>query len=133
MRHNGKVGEIRLPQSRLPPPVPWRRSKIERMEVQMTKTKTLLATAILGAGLSAILLPGLASADTAGRADDRAYCSALLQKYEAYLDMDSKRGRQPQSLESREAAARCRSGDPAGIAGLEKALNNARIPLPSRG
>ena len=95
----------------------------------MTKTKTMLTTAMLGAGFAALLAPGLASADT-GQA---AYCSALVKKYEAYLDMGSKRGRQPQSLESREAAARCQAGDPAGIAGLEKALNNAKIPLPTRG
>ena len=95
----------------------------------MMKTTFLVTTAILGAGVMAAALPVPASADT-GQA---AYCAALVKKYEAYLDMGSKRGRQPQSLESREAAARCQAGDPAGIAGLEKALNNARIPLPTRG
>jgi hypothetical protein len=99
----------------------------------MTTIKTTLSTALLGAllgaGLAAVLPPAVASAETA----DAAYCSALVKKYESYLDMGSKRGRQPQSLESREAVARCQAGDPAGIAGLEKALNNAKIPLPARG
>ncbi|MCA0300814.1 MAG: hypothetical protein LCH95_00270 [Proteobacteria bacterium] len=95
----------------------------------MTMIKTTLSSALLAAGVAAILAPAMASADTG----DAAYCTALVKKYETYLDMGSKRGRQPQSLESREAAARCKAGDTAGIAGLEKALNNAKIPLPSRG
>jgi hypothetical protein len=98
-------------------------------EVRMTTIKTTLSTALLGAALAAVLLTALASADTG----EAAYCTALVKKYETYLDMGSKRGRQPQSLESREAAARCQAGDAAGIAGLEKALNNAKIPLPARG
>ena len=97
----------------------------------MTTIKTTLSTALLGAGLAAVLLPALAAAQSPSA--DAAYCTALAKKYENYLDMGSKRGRQPQSLESREALSRCQAGDPSGIAGLEKALNNAKIPLPARG
>jgi hypothetical protein len=67
-----------------------------------------------------------------GQSSDAHYCQALVDKYEQYLDMSSKRGRQPQSLASRVALAKCMSGDASGIPDLEKALQNARFDLPSR-
>ena len=103
----------------------------------MTTIKTTLSTTLAGAVAAALLLPVLASAQPSGQSSgqtaDAAYCTALVKTYQTYLDTESKRGRLPQSLESREGVARCQSGDPAGIAALEKALNNARIPLPARG
>ena len=88
----------------------------------MTKTwKGLLVVA-------AISLPGAASAQSS----DADYCRSLVAKYEQYLDMSSKRGRQPQSLEARAAVAQCKVGDVAGIPGIEKALQDARFSLPSR-
>ena len=87
----------------------------------MTSLKGLLAIVIVS-------LPATAFAQST----DTAYCHALVVKYEQYLDMGSKRGRQPQSLEAREAAAKCQAGDAAGIPGLEKALTDAKYPLPSR-
>ena len=87
----------------------------------MTSLKGLLAVVVVS-------LPAVAFAQST----DAAYCGALVTKYEQYLDMSSKRGRQPQSLESRAAVAQCKSGDPAGIPGIEKALLNAKVALPSR-
>lgn len=78
--------------------------------------------------VAAISLPGIASAQSS----DAAYCKALVDKYEHYLDMGSKRGRQPQTLEARISVAQCQTGDVRGIPGLEKALVDARISLPSR-
>ncbi|MBI2740564.1 MAG: hypothetical protein HYX38_28960 [Rhodospirillales bacterium] len=78
--------------------------------------------------VAAISLPALAQAQSS----DAAYCKALVDKYEHYLDMGSKRGRQPQSLESRMSIAQCQAGDPSGIPGLEKALADAKLGLPSR-
>jgi hypothetical protein len=76
----------------------------------------------------AISMPGVALAQSS----DGDYCRALVAKYEQYLDMSSKRGRQPQSLEAREAVARCKIGDQSGIPGIEKALQDAKFSLPSR-
>jgi hypothetical protein len=45
----------------------------------------------------AVALPGVAFAQSS----DAQYCAALVGKYEQYLDMSSKRGEQPQSLEAR--------------------------------
>lgn len=78
--------------------------------------------------VAAISLPGAASAQSS----DADYCRLLVIKYERYLDMSSKRGRQPQSLEARAAVAQCKAGDAAGIPGIEKALQDAKYSLPSR-
>ncbi|MBI2740565.1 MAG: hypothetical protein HYX38_28965 [Rhodospirillales bacterium] len=61
------------------------------------------------------------------------YCTALVSKYEHYLDMDSKRGRQPQSAEARAGVEKCKAGDTSGIPALEKALQDAKIDLPPKG
>lgn len=87
--------------------------------------KTLLCSAIV----MATLLPIVASAQPA----DSSYCKALAEKYDRYLDMDSKRGQQPQNLDTRAAVEKCKAGDPSGIPVIEKALQNAKIDLPPHG
>ncbi len=67
------------------------------------------------------------------QSSDADYCKALVAKYEQYLDMDSKRGQQPISLDVRSGVERCKAGDPAGIPAIAKALKDARFTLPSRG
>lgn len=86
--------------------------------------KILLGTAIM----VGTLMPIAAIAQSPGAA----YCSALAAKYEKYLDMPSKGGQQPQTLETRVAVEKCKAGDTSGIPGLEKALRDARIDLPPR-
>jgi hypothetical protein len=76
----------------------------------------------------AIALPAAAFAQSS----DAAYCQALAAKYDAYLNNSEHRGAQPQSVDARVGAERCKAGDPAGIQPLEKALNDAKLSLPSR-
>jgi len=90
------------------------------------KTMTLTVGAMLAA---AILLPSMAQAN----AGDVAYCNALVQKYERHLAGGSAKSRPPQGLEAREAVERCKAGDTSGISAIEKALENAKFTLPSRG
>lgn len=90
----------------------------------MIKT-TLRCSAIV----MATLLPIAASAQSA----DASYCGALVEKYDRYLDMSSKRGQQPQNLDTRAAIEKCKAGDPSGIPAIEKALRNAKIDLPPHG
>ena len=80
---------------------------------------------LLSAAMVAITLSPIAPADAN-------YCGALAVKYERYLDMNSKRGQQPQGLDTRVALEKCKAGDTSGIPALEQALRNARIDLPPR-
>ena len=64
----------------------------------------------------------------AAQSSDADYCKALVAKYEQYLDMDSKRGQQPISLDVRTGVERCKAGDPAGIPAIEKALKAPNSP-----
>ncbi len=74
-------------------------------------------------------MPLVASAQSS----DSKYCSDLSDKYERYLDMSSKKGPQPQSLESQAAVGKCKPGEAAAsIPALEKALRNAKLDLPPR-
>ncbi|WP_422009672.1 hypothetical protein [Reyranella sp.] len=82
---------------------------------------------------SAIVVATLMPVAAFAQSPDAAYCSALAAKYDQYLDMPSKGGRQPQSLDTRVAVEKCKAGDTSGIAGVEKALKDARIDLPPRG
>ena len=93
------------------------------MTKTITKTMTLTVGSILAA---AFLLAGNASADTK-------YCDAVVQKYERYLAGGSAKSRPSVGLETRHAAEQCKAGDFSGIAAIEKALQNAKIPLPPRG
>lgn len=77
----------------------------------------------------ALSLPFAASAQSS----DAKYCSDLSDKYEQYLNMSSKRGPQPQSLDAQAAVGRCKPGETAStIPALEKALRNAKFDLPPR-
>ena len=93
------------------------------MTKTITKTITLSVGSIVAA---AFLLAGTASADTK-------YCDAVVQKYERYLAGGSAKSRPTVGVETRIAAEQCKAGDTSGITALEKALENAKIPLPPRG
>jgi hypothetical protein len=93
--------------------------------IMNTSLKNLLAVA---AAAAAVALPGVAFAQSS----DAAYCGALVSKYEHYLDMSSKRGEQPQSLEAKTGIEKCQAGDASGIPAIEKALRDAKYSLPSR-
>jgi hypothetical protein len=79
------------------------------------------------AGLS-IALPLAASAQP----NDVRYCQALLARYDTYIAKPAGDSPRRGGNATEIAAAKCREGDPAGIPGLEKALQNARIELPTR-
>lgn len=96
------------------------------MTKMITKTMTLTVGSVLAA---AFLLAAGASADT----KQAAYCDAVVQKYERYLGGGPAKNRPAGGLETRHAAEQCKAGDTSGIAAIEKALQNAKIPLPPRG
>ena len=77
----------------------------------------------------ALSLPIAASAQSS----DEKYCGALSDKYKQYLDMSSKKGSQPQSLEAQAVVGKCKPGETAAsIPALEKALKDAKFDLPPR-
>ncbi len=82
------------------------------------------------------LVPALALSlpfAAAAQSSDAKYCSDLSDKYEQYLNMSSKRGPQPQSLEAQVAVGKCKPEEAAAsIPMLEKALKNAKFDLPPR-
>ena len=89
----------------------------------MNVSMKLLVTAL------ALSLPVVAFAQSS----DTKYCSDLSDKYTRYLNMGSKKGEQPQSLESKASVGKCGAGDAAAsIPVLEKALKDARLDLPPR-
>jgi hypothetical protein len=90
-------------------------------KIMNTFLKGLMAIAVVS-------LPGAAFAQSS----DAAYCKALVNQYERYLDSGLRLGEQPQSLESKASLVECRAGDPRGIPGLERALRDARLTLPAR-
>lgn len=98
----------------------------------MTKSiNSMGKTMFLGIGgvlAATFATAAIASADTASRS----YCNAVVDKYERYLGNNNGRSHPPQGIDARVAAEKCRAGDTSGIAALEKALENARIPLPPR-
>jgi hypothetical protein len=76
-----------------------------------------------------VSLPVAAFAQSA----DTKYCSDLSDKYSRYLDMSSKKGAQPQSLDAKASVGKCQAGDiAASIPVLEKALKDAKLDLPPR-
>jgi len=81
--------------------------------------------------MAAIVLLSLPVAAVA-QSSDAQYCKALVDKYEQYLDMSSKRGQQPQGIEARAGVEKCKAGDPSGIPDIEKALKAAQYALPPR-
>jgi hypothetical protein len=78
--------------------------------------------------IAAISLPATAFAQSS----DAAYCKALANQYERYLDSGLRLGEQPQSLQSKLSLAECKAGDTRGIPGLEQALRDAKVDLPAR-
>jgi hypothetical protein len=90
-------------------------------EIMNTSLKAMVAVALFA-------LPAAAFAQSS----DAQYCKALVDKYEQYLDMSSKRGQQPQGLDARAGVEKCKAGDPSGIPEIEKALKDAKYDLPPR-
>jgi hypothetical protein len=67
-------------------------------------------------------------------ATDLQYCGALVALYDTLLNKTTSHGTRIQSTNNAAnvAADRCRSGDPRGIADLERALKDAQVALPPR-
>jgi hypothetical protein len=96
-----------------------------KRETEIHMTKILSVCALIA---TIFLTPFQASA----QGGDSAYCSALSQKYQQFLDAETRGGRQPQSLDARAAIEKCKAGDMTGIPVIEKALKDAKIDLPPR-
>jgi hypothetical protein len=94
---------------------------------QTTSSLSAPLRTLLMAGLS-VTLPLAASAQS----NDVKYCEALLAKYDTFFVKASSHGPRRGDSAAEVAASKCREGDPAGIPGLEKALQNAKIDLPPR-
>ncbi len=61
------------------------------------------------------------------------YCGALVTRYDTFLNKIGKRGGMLSTdVAANVAAAKCRAGDPSGIADLEWALRDAKVDLPPR-
>ena len=78
--------------------------------------------------VAAAALPGIAFAQLS----DTKYCSALVTKYESFLDQSQKKGEQPQNIAAKAAVEKCKAGDTSGIPVIETALRDAKISLPDR-
>jgi hypothetical protein len=64
---------------------------------------------------------------------DVEYCGALVARYDTFLNKGGKSGGMRSTDNAANvAAARCRAGDPSGIADLERALKDAQVALPPR-
>jgi hypothetical protein len=94
----------------------------------MPRTLTIQTIALLMAALSIVLSPLIASSQST----DGKYCQALLIKYDTFFVRSSSHGPRRGDSAAEVAASKCREGDPAGIPGLEKALQDAKIELPPR-
>jgi len=90
-------------------------------EIMNTSLKAMAAIALFSLPVAAV-----------AQSSDAQYCKALVDKYEQYLDMSSKRGQQPQGIEARAGVEKCKAGDPSGIPDIEKALKAAQYDLPPR-
>jgi hypothetical protein len=82
-------------------------------------------------GLLAIIAFSLPTAAFA-QSSDATYCTALVRKYEAYLDQSQKKGETPQNLAAKVGVEKCKAGDTSGIPAIEKALKDAKFDLPPR-
>ncbi len=61
------------------------------------------------------------------------YCSALVARYDDYLNKNGKSGGMlSTNVAANVAAAKCRAGDTSDVGALEKALTDAQIALPPR-
>jgi hypothetical protein len=86
----------------------------------MPRTLALLMVAV------SVALPLTAYAQPS----DAKYCQTLLAQYDTFVVNAPNPRRSNSAAEL--AAAKCRAGDPAGIPGLEKALQDAKIDIPRR-
>ena len=87
-----------------------------------TVTRTLLAFAC-------VALPLAASAQS----NDSKYCSALGDKYNTYVLASSGKSHNTASPDIANAISKCSSEPATAIPVLEKALNDAKVSLPSHG
>jgi len=90
---------------------------------------------LLGASLRTLLVAGLSVTpplEASAQSNDVKYCQALLAKYDTFFVKASSHGPRRGDSAAEVAASKCHEGDPAGIPGLEKALQNAEIDLPPR-
>jgi len=76
-----------------------------------------------------LLLPALAAA----QGNDAAYCAALSEKFDSYLDTAGDKGGRATPTDVVVAQGKCKSDPALAIPVLEKALKGARLSLPSRG
>jgi hypothetical protein len=80
--------------------------------------------------IAAVLLaPTMVSAQTA----DAKYCSALSEKYEAYLETAGDKGGRATPVDVVVAMDKCKSDPASAIPVLEEQLKAARLTLPPRG
>ena len=75
------------------------------------------------------LLPAL----TVAQGNDSAYCAALAEKFDTYLDTTGDKGGRATPPDVIVAQGKCKSDPASAIPVLEKALKAARLSLPSRG
>jgi len=90
-----------------------------------------VACMLAGAALTLALTPVVAVAQSS----DATYCSALSNKYNTYVLTRGSRGaKQTPPADIANAMSKCQSSDvTSAIPVLEKALEDAKIDLPSRG
>jgi hypothetical protein len=86
-------------------------------------------TALLFVPVLLLLAPAFAAA----QASDAAYCAALAEKYDSYIDTAGDKGGRATPTEIVMAEGKCKSDPASAIPVLERALKAARISLPSRG
>lgn len=78
--------------------------------------------------------PAAAPQQAAAPLTDIQYCSALVTRYDTFLNKFGKYGGMLSTdVAANVAAAKCRAGDSSGIADLERALKDAKVDLPPRG
>jgi hypothetical protein len=76
-----------------------------------------------------LLLPVL----TVAQSNDAAYCAALSEKFDSYLDTAGDKGGRATPTDVVMAQGKCKSDPASAIPVLEKALKAARLSLPPRG
>ena len=86
------------------------------------------------ASLVTLLVFALPFGTAHAQSADAAYCQALTDKYTTYVADQNGHRPAAANVGVTAAIAQCKAGDTAaGIPALEKALNNARVALPSHG
>jgi len=101
----------------------------------MPRTLAVQTTALLSAPQRTLLLAALSialSLEASAQSTDVKYCQALLTKYDTFIAKPSGHAPRRGDSAAEVAASKCREGDPAGIPGLERVLQDAKIELPPR-